>query len=258
MDLGIRGPFLDFFRHGEVARDVRLLAARGALAPQAIEQLALLVWLTDDPDPEVASVATETIDAIPTETLAGFLARSDVPESMRNHFETRGIGPGAEPSVGDEPLIETPTDLPDTEGGDDDGATPTVLSQLKVIDRMKLALKGTREQRAALVRDPNKLVSSAVISSPKLTEAEVEAFAKMTNVSEEVLRVIGNNRSWMRNYGVLSSLAKNPKAPIALSLRLVSRLNSRDVKHLTRDRNVPDVVRQAANRLIAKTNLGSG
>ena len=254
MDLGIRGPFLDFFRHGDVARDVRLLAARGALAPQAMEQLALLVWLTDDSDSEVASVATKTIDAIPAETLAAFLARSGVPESMRNHFASRGVEPGAEPSQGDDPLIETATELPDT-GGDDDGDKPTVLSQLKVIDRMKLAMKGSREQRAVLVRDPNKLVSSAVMSSPKLSDAEIEGFARMTNVSEEVLRLIGNNRSWMRNYGVMSALAKNPKAPVALSLRLVAHLNRRDIKHLTTDRNVPDVVRQAAKRAVAKSKL---
>ena len=104
-----------------------MLAARGALVPQAIEQLALLVWLADDLDPEVASVAAETIEAIRAEALAGFLARSDVPELMRNHLASRGVGPDVAPALGDDPLIEIPTDLPDTSEGNE-SASPTALS----------------------------------------------------------------------------------------------------------------------------------
>ena len=61
-----------------------------------------------------------------------------------------------------------------------------------VAERMKAAMKGTKSERAILIRDPNKLVSAAVLSSPKLTESEVENFAKLANVSEEVLRTIGH------------------------------------------------------------------
>src|SRR5204863_284608 len=127
MDPGFRSPLIDFFRRGEVARDVRLLAAQGALAPRAQEQIALLVLLSEDPGPA--------------------------------------------------------------------DAEQKILSSLSVLDRMKLAMKGTREQRAVLVRDSNKLVSAAVMSSPKLNEAEIEAFTKMGNVSEDVMRIIGTNRS---------------------------------------------------------------
>jgi hypothetical protein len=71
-------PLLDFFKRGEVARDVKLLAAAGALAPRAIEQLSILVLLLDDADPEIRSSAQQTIDRIPIEALAGVLGRSDV------------------------------------------------------------------------------------------------------------------------------------------------------------------------------------
>src|SRR5712671_1740772 len=62
-------PLLDFFKRGEVARDVRLLAATGALAPRAHEQLSILVLLLDDADPEVRTTAQTTIDRIPVEAL---------------------------------------------------------------------------------------------------------------------------------------------------------------------------------------------
>ena len=63
-------PLLEFFKRGEVARDVRLLAAQGEIAPRATEQLSILVLLLDDPDAEVRRAAEETLGRIPAETLA--------------------------------------------------------------------------------------------------------------------------------------------------------------------------------------------
>ena len=199
----------------------------------------------------MALAAAETLDAVRHAALAGFLARADVPDTMRARFVACGVRPATTASTEDEPLVETETELPEiATASDADNDVPQIISDMSVIDRMKLAMKGTREQRSVLVRDANKLVASAVISSPKLNDSEVETYARMTNVSEEVLRLIGNNRSWMRNYAISSSLAKNPKTPVAMSLRLVQRLNARDVKGLTRDRNVPDALRQAAKRIV--------
>lgn len=65
-----------------------------------------------------------------------------------------------------------------------------------VKDRMKLGLKGDREARNILIRDPNKLVSSAVVNNPKITEQEVERIAAMRSISEEILRQIAMNRQW--------------------------------------------------------------
>ena len=177
MDPGFRSPLIDFFRRGEVARDVRLLAAQGALAPRAQEQLALLILLSDDPDPEVSRAVATTLDALPEAPLRAFLARSDTPPEMRAFFEARGVQPaeGAAPIDIDEPLLDTLTEIPDAPAGDDE-AEPKLLSSLSVLERMKLAMKGTREQRAQLIRDSNKLVSAAVLASPKVNEAEIEAF----------------------------------------------------------------------------------
>jgi hypothetical protein len=126
------------------------------------------------------------------------------------------------------------------------------LSQMNVTERMKAASKGTREERAILIRDPNRLVSAAVIGSPKLTDTEVESFAKMANVSPEILRTIGSNRAWLKNYNVVAALVRNPKTPVALSLNLIQRLNDRDMKMLSIDRNVPEPLRVAARKKIFK------
>ncbi len=268
MDAGVRTPLVDFFRRGEVAREVRLLAARGAMAPRALEQLALLLLLQDDADEEVAAAARGTLDSLPPDVVAAFLARSEVPGEMRDWFRARGIEPATTAIDSDEPLVEAIEDneeevtiLFDGDGqaaGDAaaadapaDGKRPQPLSSMSVMQKMKLAMRGTREARAVLIRDPNRLVSTAVLSSPKLTENEIEGFARMANVSEDVLRQIGSNRAWVKSYAVAANLVKNPKTPLAMSMHLLQRLNDRDVKMLTIDRNVPEPLRIAARKRAA-------
>ena len=101
-------PLLDFFKRGEVAREVRLLAAAGALAPRAHEQLSILILLLDDSDREVRESAQATLDRIPVESLATFLARSDVPIGVREFFADRGVFPAEIPALSaDDPLLDT-------------------------------------------------------------------------------------------------------------------------------------------------------
>jgi hypothetical protein len=89
-----------------------------------------------------------------------------------------------------------------------------------------------------------------VLISPKLTENEVEGIARMANVSEEVLRVIGTNRAWVKSYSIAAGLARNPKTPVAISLHLLQRLTDRDAKLMATDRNIPEPVRLAARRRV--------
>lgn len=253
MESGFRTPLLDCFRRGEVDRDIRLLAARGALAPRALEQLALLVFLVGDQDAEIAALAAATLDGLPPVAVAKFIGRSEVSDDLRAFFIARGIQPIASPTPAkddDGPLIEVGAEVAAQEEADEE-KTRLILNMLSVPQRMKFALKGTPSQRAVLIRDPNKVISAAVLSSPKLTEAEVEAFSRMANVSEEVLRTIGTSRAWTRSYTVVAGLIKNPKTPPAISLPLMSRLNERDVKGLVTDRNVPEALRLAAKKVMA-------
>jgi len=253
-------PFLDFFKRGDVARDVRLLAAQGALAPRAHEQLAILVLLLEDPDAEIREIADHTLTLIPRGALTTYLARSDVPIGLREFFGDRGVFPEEIPAIElandpDLPLIDTglaePT-VPDAadDAADDRESLVKQLAEMSFPERLKAAIKGSREMRAILVRDSNKMISAAVLSSPRLTDSEVESFARMSSVGEEVLRVIGSNRSWMKRYGIVVGLTKNPKTPVAMSLNLMSRLNDKDLSALAVDRNVPEPLRVAARRKV--------
>jgi hypothetical protein len=250
-------PLLDLFKRGEVARDVRLLAAAGAIAPRAHEQLSILILLLDDSDREVRATAQETLDRIPADSLAAFLARSDVPVGVREFFADKGVFPAELPSLSaEEPLLDVAANEappPEEEAVDDQSRESLIqqIANMSFTDRLKAAMKGSREMRGILIRDPNKMISAAVLSSPKLNEAEIESFSKMTNVSDEVLRIIGTNRAWTKNYSVICGLTKNPKTPLGISLNLMARLNDRDVSTLANDRNIPEPLRAAARRKVA-------
>jgi hypothetical protein len=122
------------------------------------------------------------------------------------------------------------------------------IARMTVAERVQTALKGTREERVILIRDSNRIVSAAVLESPKLTESEVEAFSLMKNVSEDVLRMIGAKREFVKNYTVIHNLVKNSRTPIGTSLTHLNRILTTDLKALSRNKNISEVLRKTAHR----------
>lgn len=116
-------------------------------------------------------------------------------------------------------------------------------------DRMKLAMKGDREARSILIRDSNKVVCSAVVKNPRITEQEVENISAMRTVADEVLRLISMNRTWARAYTIIHNLARNPRTPIPTALNILLRLRTKDLHNLSQNRNVSETVRRQAYRL---------
>jgi hypothetical protein len=168
---------------------------------------------------------------------------------MREFFALRGVEPAEVPAQeADQPIIDAAPEPEIADDEDDEKSAMQRLAELNVPQKMSRATKGTREERAILIRDPNKLIAVAVLSSPKLTDSEVEAIAKMSSVSEEILRIIATNRNWMKNYVVASALARNPKTPLAVSMNLLNRLNEKDLRTLSTNRNVPEVLRASARK----------
>lgn len=129
------------------------------------------------------------------------------------------------------------------------------LTSLTVAQRIRVAFRGNREERLFLVRDTNRLVSTAVLKSPKTNEADAEAIANMKSVSEDVLRAIAHRREWMKKYSLMAAIVKNPRSPIDVTLALVPRLAQRDQNTLANDRNVPEAVRVTARRIIQRRQL---
>jgi hypothetical protein len=123
------------------------------------------------------------------------------------------------------------------------------ISAMTVAQRVKFAMKGGADARRVLIRDTNKVVQRAVLQSPRVTDQEVEAFASMTNLTDEILRLIGKNRNFRKNYSVVRNLLNNGKAPLDVTMNLLPMLNPMDLKKLTMNKNVPETLRTTAVKL---------
>lgn len=129
------------------------------------------------------------------------------------------------------------------------------LAKMDVAEKIKAALLGSREERQILIRDSNRLVWAAVLQSPKLILPEVEKIANMKNVDDDILRMIAEKREWVSNYAIIVALVRNPKTPIPSSLKLVPRLQPRDLRFLAKDKAVPDPVRKMAGKIVREKKL---
>jgi hypothetical protein len=135
----------------------------------------------------------------------------------------------------------------------DDQRRQTLLQQISkmtVAQRVQFAMKGGSDARRTLIRDSNKVVQRAVLQSPRLTDQEVEAFAAMANLTDEILRLMANNRGFRKNYVVIRNLMNNPKCPLDITLHMLPLLNPMDLKKLAINKNVPETLRTSAAKLI--------
>lgn len=123
------------------------------------------------------------------------------------------------------------------------------ISRMNVSQRVQFAMKGSSEARRALIRDSNKVVQRAVLQSPRLTDQEVEGYATMANLTDEILRLIATNRNFRKNYVVVRNLMNNPKTPLDVTLHMLPMLNAIDLKKLTTNKNVPETLRTTAMKL---------
>ncbi|HZC65556.1 MAG TPA: hypothetical protein VE545_03210, partial [Candidatus Dormibacteraeota bacterium] len=123
------------------------------------------------------------------------------------------------------------------------------LASMNVAQRVKFAMMGGSDARRTLIRDPNKVVQRAVLQSPRITDQEIEAFAAMSSLTDEILRLIANNRKFRKNYTVVRNLVNNPKTPLDVSLHLLPVINPVDLKRLLTNKNVPETLRTTANKL---------
>jgi hypothetical protein len=124
------------------------------------------------------------------------------------------------------------------------------ILEMKVGERIKLALKGNRDARLILIRDSNKLIQRFVLQNPRITDEEIIAIARNRHLESDLLKEIGDHKYWSRNYQVRLGLVTNPKTPIATALPYVNSLQERDLRQLAKSKNVPGAVVAAARRIL--------
>jgi len=278
---------VELIREGIIPDVIRQKACRGELPISLLEKIEILVLLAGDKNEETRNCAFQSLESWPPEELeqvlsdpatpvavlefvaynltpsrrelgTAMLRNSSLPDEVREWIEsTAALFAEAEAS---EPL-EVP--LPFSAGEEDKDASPereapkklTVLQRIRAmpaVEKIKTALIGSQEERLILVRDSNRLVARAVLQSAKLSDHEVENFASMHDISEEILRRIVLSRKFIKNYAVIHALVNNPRTPIDVGLPLLHHVIERDLKMLVLNRNVSDVIRNTADKFLRR------
>jgi len=124
------------------------------------------------------------------------------------------------------------------------------IQRLSFGEKRLLALRGGKDVRSILMKDPNKEIVLAVLDNPKITETEIEIITKSRSVPEEVLRKIIRKREWMKKYVIVLSVVSNPKTPAGNAVPLLSELKTKDLSILTKSKNISEAVRAASKRLL--------
>jgi hypothetical protein len=126
------------------------------------------------------------------------------------------------------------------------------INTFSVAEKVKLAMMGNKEARGLLIRDTNKVVATAVIRSARITDGEIESISKSRSVSDDIIRIIAGNKDWTKRYQVKLNLVNNSKTPMSETLKFINHLRDKELRDLSRSRNVPSQVCTAARRLMQK------
>ncbi len=130
------------------------------------------------------------------------------------------------------------------------------IQKMKVAEKIQLALRGSRDIRTILIRDPNKEVMLTVLENNKITSSEIEIIAKQKTSHDEALRTIAKKKEWLKNYSIVHSLVINPKTPKEISMKYVTSIRLKDLELMEKNREISEAVRAMAKKLVAVRRRG--
>lgn len=187
-------------------------------------------------------------------------AKSRIKAAPPDREEAKRIQEVVEESLPEDMLLEEEAEpSSDDEAAEIEEKKKTLLQRLHTFtpaQKVVLATKGNKVVRSALLRDRNKIVATAAIKNPGISESEVIGIAGSRSVCDDVIRIICGNREWTRSYAVKKALVENPKTPIAFSMRFLQSLRKGDLKNLSRSKNISATVANAAKKLFQKRSGG--
>lgn len=148
---------------------------------------------------------------------------------------------------------EFPAELIDDSAAEDELRIDQMIREMTIPQKIKLALFGNKTARAFLLRDNStKTIPLLVLKNPRITETEINEIAKNTTVDEQVLRALAGDSTWMRNYSMKLSIVSNPKVPVDVALKWVKHIQQRDLRRLSRSKNLSQVVVAQCRKLLEK------
>ena len=120
-------------------------------------------------------------------------------------------------------------------------------------DKVQLALHGTKDDRAAILRDQNKQLHPFVLKSPNVSPEEVAGWAANAQMSAEFLKQIAERREWISRPAIALALARNPKAPAEIGLKALDYVPVEALRQMAKGIGVlPHIVQAARKKILPK------
>jgi hypothetical protein len=108
------------------------------------------------------------------------------------------------------------------------------IRALSQMEKLLLAVKADRTERALLLQDNDPRVLLSILRNPRLTVDEVARLAKSSFLNYQVADVIMKTSQWMSSLDVRLGLIHNAKTPPAFSLRILPTLPDNEVRSIAR------------------------
>lgn len=131
-----------------------------------------------------------------------------------------------------------------------DEKTPARPAALETSDRISTALRGNRDERAAILRENNPALHGHVLKNPGLQLDEIANIAKMRTVSPELLRQIADRREWAQRPEIATALVRNPKTPVNVAVRLLDFVPATELRQLAKDQHTRTPIQHAARKKV--------
>jgi hypothetical protein len=142
-------------------------------------------------------------------------------------------------------LVDAPDEPPDA-----DKPSAAVAERISYGEKVRLAMYGSREDRAAALRDQSRSLHQYVLKSPNVTADEIAAWAKNPQMTVDFLKQIGDRKDWLSRPAVAQALAKNPKTPPEIALRALDHVGLEALRQMAKGTGVPPHVAQAARKKV--------
>lgn len=127
------------------------------------------------------------------------------------------------------------------------------LPELAVGEKVTMARRAGPGLLAHLRHDPSPRVIGALLDNPRLTEDILAPVAHSATTPGPVLALIAADRRWGLRYGLQVAICRNPRTPLATSLRLLPLLRKSELKAVASDPRLAEAVRQRARLLLGET-----
>jgi hypothetical protein len=242
-----------YWKSSELKRDLEQQLARGGLlvkveAPGALQLRDPVNVEVIAPGGRAVVIDGEVLNVIP-----GYGVAVTIPPAAVERVKAALAGASPEAPDAPDARHELATDAPATPAAPTTPEAPAEGDgggELNTAQKAQAALTGSKDERAAILRDKNKSLHVLVLRNPHIRADEVEAIAKNPQMTGEVLRAIGEKKEWLQKASIAVALARNPKTPPEVGVRALEFVSAEALRQMAKGVGAPPHVTQAARKRV--------